>query len=186
MAVPGAQGGGPNASPAVTIGGVTEADGANVTLGAKADAKVGDATGTVNAHLRYIAAEMLALVTALTNPLPVAASSETSIIYEGTTALTPKFAPIALSATGTIVALVAAKKIRVLALYLSSSGTVNVKFQSHVTPTDLTGLAYEVANTGFTLPFCPVGWFQTIAGEALDLNLSAGVAVGGALVYVEA
>ena len=61
-----------------------------------------------------------------------------------------------------------------------------MKFQSHVTPTDISGLAYEIANTGFTLPFCPVGWFQTIAGEALDLNLSAAKAVGGALVYVEA
>jgi hypothetical protein len=35
-----------------TGGASTVADGADVTLGAKADAAVGDASGTVNAHLR--------------------------------------------------------------------------------------------------------------------------------------
>jgi hypothetical protein len=94
------------------------------------------------------------------------------------------FAVIAVSATGTIVALVAAKKIRVVALQLTASAGVNVKWQSHVTPTDITGLAYFAANGGYVLPYNPAGWFQTIAGEALDINLSAAVAVGGSLTYV--
>lgn len=114
----------------------------------------------------------------------VSASDETSILYSGTTALTPAFATISVSATGTLVALVSSKKIRVLSLSLMSSGTVNVKFQSHVSPTDITGLYYLVANTGFVLPYNPLGWFQTVSGEALDINLSAGIAVGGCLVYV--
>jgi hypothetical protein len=33
--------------------------------------------------------------------------------------------------------------------------------------------------------FGPVGNFQTVSGEALDINLSANVAVGGELTYVE-
>lgn len=115
------------------------------------------------------------------------AYDSTDAIYSAGTALVPKFAALTAAASGatTLIAAVTSKKIRVIALYLTSNGAVNVKFQSHVTPTDLTGLGYEVANTGFVLPYNPVGWFQSIAGEALDINLSASVAVGGSLVYVE-
>src|SRR5215475_12935955 len=70
----------------------------------------------------------------------VAASVETSTVYNGTTALTPKFAKISISATGTIVAAVASKKIRVLKWDLVANGAVNIKWQSHATPSDLTGL----------------------------------------------
>jgi hypothetical protein len=42
-----------------------------------------------------------------------------------------------------------------------------------------------VVNSGFTLPFNPVGWFETAAGELLNLELSAGVSVDGCLTYVE-
>ena len=112
------------------------------------------------------------------------ASAETSAVYNGNTALTPKFAKIALSATGTVVAAVGGKKIRVLAYVLTASGSLNAKFQSHITPTDLTGLLYMAATIVVEAPFNPVGWFETVSGEALDLNLSAGN-VGGHLVYVE-
>jgi hypothetical protein len=113
-----------------------------------------------------------------------AASAETGTVFSGTTALTPLFALVAVSASGTVIPLVAAKKIRVLAMQLVAAAAVNVKWQSHVLPTDLTGLAYFAANGGYVLPFNPVGWFQTIAGEALDINLSASVAVGGSITYV--
>lgn len=117
----------------------------------------------------------------------VSASAETATVYSGTTALTPKFVTVVASASGVtnVLALVAAKKLRVLALQLTANAAVNVKWQSHVTPTDITGLAYLAANGGYVLPFNPVGWFQTIAGEALDINLSGAVAVGGSLTYVE-
>lgn len=98
---------------------------------------------------------------------------------------TVKFAKVQLSATGTIVAAVVGKKIRVLSAWLSCAGTVNAKWQSHVTPTDLTGLLYGVANSGIVLPYNPKGWFETVAGEALDLALSASVAIGGCIAYVE-
>jgi hypothetical protein len=119
--------------------------------------------------------------------LPAAASPETSTVYAGSTALTPSFAPIVASASGatTLVAAVSGKRIRVLALTLTGNGAVNIKLQSHVTPTDLSGLFYMAAQgDGLVLPFSPVGWCQTVAGEALDINLSAAVAVGGMLVYV--
>lgn len=120
------------------------------------------------------------------NPLRVSASEETSTVYNGLTALTPLFATIVASSSGVtnIIALVSAKRIRVLALQLVANAAVNVKWQSHVTPTDLTGLAYLAANGGYVLPFNPLGWFQTVAGEALDINLSTAVAVGGSLTYV--
>lgn len=133
------------------------------------------------------------------NPLPVVPSARsatadtitaklaTDKIQDGLTALTPKFAKIAASGSGnnTIVAAVTSKKIRVLAYNFMSEGTVNAKFQSAAGGTDLTGLSYLIANTGKVAPFNPVGWFETVAGELLNLNLSAAVAVGGELVYVE-
>ena len=94
------------------------------------------------------------------------------------------FAPVAVSASGTIVAAIASKIIRVVALQLIANGTVNVKWQSSTGSVDLTGLAYLVANAGYVLPFNPAGWFQTAAGDDLDISLSAGVAVGGSLTYV--
>lgn len=117
----------------------------------------------------------------------VSASSETGTVYNGTTALTPKFAKIAASASGdnTLVAAVTSKKIRVLAYNFISNGTVNAKFQSGAAGTDLTGLKYCVANMGLVAPYNPLGWFESAAGVLLNLNLSAAIAVGGELVYVE-
>lgn len=115
-----------------------------------------------------------------------AALSTTELMSAGA-ALTPKFAKIVASSSGatSIVALVSSKKLRVLSWQLVCNGAVNVKWQSHVTPTDLTGLHYFAANGGITVPFNPYGHFETVAGEALDINLSGAVAVGGSLVYVE-
>lgn len=95
------------------------------------------------------------------------------------------FAPLVASASGatTIVAAVASKIIVVRAIYITVNAAVNFKFQSHVTPTDLTGLTYAAANGGLVLPYNAAGWFKTISGQALDINLSAAVAVGGTIVY---
>jgi hypothetical protein len=122
-----------------------------------------------------------------TNPFPVKASPETGTVYNGNTALTPKFAAIAASTSGnnTLVAAVTSKKIRVLALWANANGTVNGKFQTGAGGTDLTGLLYCTAQSGIVLPFNPAGWFETAAGALLNLNLSAAIAVGGSLLYVE-
>lgn len=101
---------------------------------------------------------------------------------------------IAASSSGdnTIVAAVTGSIIRVLAFVLSGSGAVNAKFQSAASGTDLTGLFYLAANTVVTSPSVPArigglsglpGQFETNAGELLNLNLSAGTAVGGYVVY---
>ena len=96
-----------------------------------------------------------------------------------------KYAAIAASASGnnTLVAAVAGKRIRVLALSLSFAGIVNAKFQTAAGGTDLTGLYYGVANTQVVLPFNEAGHFQTVGGELLNMNLSAAIAVGGHIVY---
>lgn len=122
-----------------------------------------------------------------TGAAKVNATNETSQVSNGGVQLTPKFAKIVASSSGatTIVALVATKKIRVLAYKVIANAAVNVKWQSHVTPTDLTGLSYFAANCGEVLPYNPLGWFETISGEALDINLSGAVAVGGHLTYIE-
>lgn len=99
-----------------------------------------------------------------------------------------KYVSIAASSSGdnVILAAVASKKIRVLALSLMANGAVNAVFQDNATTTNRGGMAYmPAAGYGKVLPFNPNGWFETGAGVGLDLNLSAAVAVGGELVYEE-
>ena len=91
----------------------------------------------------------------------------------------------ATSGNNTIVALVASRKIRVLALYMVATGTVNARFESNAAGTALTGVVPLIANSGFVLPFNPAGWFETVAGELLNLELSAAISVDGSLTYIE-
>ena len=115
----------------------------------------------------------------------VKSAAKTGVIYDGDTAVTPKFAAIAASSSGdnSVVSAVTGKKIRVLAYALVASGAVNAKWRSATT--DKTGLLYLVANTGVATANSPVGLFETAVNEALNLNLSGAVAVGGHLVYIE-
>lgn len=137
------------------------------------------------------AAKANATAVSLATDQPViAVASDTSKIGNGdaNTLLTPKFAKITASSSGatTIVAAVTSKKIRVLAWDTTVNAAVNFKWQSHVTPTDLTGLYYTGGQGGgVARSFNPIGYFETVAGEALDINLSSAVAVGGCLTYVE-
>jgi hypothetical protein len=80
---------------------------------------------------------------------------------------------------------VTSKKIRVLAAFMVSAGTVNARFESGAGGTALTGQMNLVANSGFVLPFNPVGWFETAVTTLLNLELSGAVSVDGSLVYVE-
>lgn len=128
-------------------------------------------------------------VTVATDQPTVSVAQDTARIANGVTGtnLTPKFQKITASSSGAteIVALVAAKKIRVLAWDLKVNAAVNFKWQSH-TAGDITGLYYNsTQGDGVARAFNPVGYFETTAGEALDLNLSGAVAVGGVLTYVE-
>jgi len=76
-------------------------------------------------------------------------------------------------------------KIRVLAAFLVSAGTVNARFESGASGTALTGQMNLVVNSGFTLPFNPAGWFETAANTLLNLELSAAVSVDGCITYIE-
>jgi hypothetical protein len=126
------------------------------------------------------------LATALANTTDSITSYQaTDAVMNGTTSLTPKFAVIQTTDTGTnlLVDAVASKKIRVLSYVLVSAGTVTVYFSSEATAK--TGVMPLVANSGVSSGYCPLGQFETAAAEHLNLIKSADVDVSGHLCYVE-
>lgn len=117
----------------------------------------------------------------------ISAALDSSVIMDGTTAMTPTFDSIDVASSGNntlLAAQGAGNKIRVLSLFLVSAGTVNVRFESGANGTALTGQMNLVANTGFVLPFNPAGWFETADNTLLNLELSAAISVDGAYTYV--
>lgn len=105
------------------------------------------------------------------------------------TALLPKFASVSVAGSGnnTLVAAVTGKKIRVLSMHLTMSGTtVTWAFQTGAGGTALTGTMGPIAQ-GQTVvwPFSPLGHMETAAGALLNLSLSGAQAVTGSLVYIE-
>lgn len=117
----------------------------------------------------------------------ISASPETSTVYNGTTALTPKFAVVdnATSGDNTLVAAVTGKKIRVHQLALIGSAAVTVRFESGASGTALTGQMQFAANGGFVLPFSPMGWFETASDTLLNMELNGATSVDGVLGYTE-
>ena len=98
----------------------------------------------------------------------------------------------ALSGDNTLVAAIAAaagraaRKIRVLALHVTMTGTlVTIRFESGAGGTALTGQMQPLAGNSITLPFSPVGWFETAAGELLNMELGGAQSVDGVVVYAE-
>lgn len=98
-----------------------------------------------------------------------------------------KYAKIDAASAGdnTLVAAVASKQIRVLSLFYMASGVTTVRFESGASGTALTGQLEHIAQTGMVLPFNEDGWFETAAGQLLNMELSGAVSVDGALSYVE-
>ena len=123
-----------------------------------------------------------------TDQATLAVALDTSQIANGKSGvmLTPTKAKISVSTatTTTLVALQAGKKIRVLSLYLMCAAADTVTLQSHTTTSNSDGGLPYTANAGIVLPFNPVGWFDTTAGEALDMVTSAAGQVSGQLTYV--
>ena len=70
-------------------------------------------------------------------------------------------------------------------MFVVSAGTVTARFESGAAGTAKTGQMNLVVNSGFVLPFNPVGWFETASATLLNLELSAAISVDGSLVYVE-
>ncbi len=117
----------------------------------------------------------------------ISASDETGTIYSGTTAVTPKFATFSTSSSGatTVIALVNGKRLRVLRWSCTANGATNIQWQSHVTPTNISGLKYMTQFKDSGGAYCPVGHFQTVSGEALDINNSNAIAISGEVTYIE-
>ena len=118
------------------------------------------------------------------------AAAVTSTVYDGRIPLLPKWTPIdaAISGDNTVVPAVSAKKIRVLAVSVTMTGTaVTIWFKSGTGSTEqpLTGAMGPSAGQTLTLPFNPVGWFESSTGELLNMELSGAQSVDGVLVYVE-
>ena len=81
-----------------------------------------------------------------------------------------------------IVAAVSGKRIKVYVIVFIATGTVNAKWRSAAN--DLTGDKNFQAREGYALAVNPPAiLLQTAAGEALNLNLSAAVAVDGWIAY---
>lgn len=126
-------------------------------------------------------------------PLPVDAALRTDVIQSSGSQLTPKFATIAITATGTLVAAVTAKKIRVLSLMMTIetlTGDETYTFKSGAAGTALTGALGDAAAAGTTFAveygFSPVGHFETVAGALLELSLAGTTPnAQGSLCYVE-
>lgn len=170
----------------------TVADGANVVEGAVADAVVAaGATGTISAKLRRISTDIGSLVTgtvlAAGSALigAVGAILRTDAMLNGTTSLTPKFAFATLSATGSVVAAVTSKKIRVLRYSMMADAACTVYFRTIATATQISGTKYIAATGGAGGTFSPVGQFETISGEALGLFITGAANVSVDVVYVE-
>lgn len=105
--------------------------------------------------------------------------------YDGSTSLTTKFAVVNATASGDneIVALVASKKIRVLAAVLIATANVDAIWQSS-TAGNISGTIPLGKRGGYAIS-SDYGLFETTAGEALQLNLSSATSVQGFVSYVE-
>ncbi|OYT74186.1 MAG: hypothetical protein CFK49_09705 [Armatimonadetes bacterium JP3_11] len=96
-----------------------------------------------------------------------------------------KYAVISANTSGNtqVVAGVSGKRIVVVAFAVVAAGTVNIQFRSGTTNA-ITGTMRLVEAGGIAHEFSG-GLFRTGVGEALNINLSANVQVGGHLTYLE-
>ena len=120
----------------------------------------------------------------------VEAAHESGVIDVDGVSATPKFANIAVAGSGdnVIVSAVSGKKLRVVSGFMIAAGDVDAYFVDGA-DTALVGDGTNgmdlAANSGFTMPFNPVGWFETGSGQSLDLNLSGAVRVAGCITYIQ-
>jgi len=122
-----------------------------------------------------------------TTPLPVNAYLSTAKIQNGSTQLTPVMASIVATTVGdNMIVAAGTGKIRVLALHIVLAVTGTARFEDGAGGTALTGAMDVAANGSVTLPFNPVGWFETTAATLLNLELTgASNEAMGCLTYVD-
>lgn len=88
------------------------------------------------------------------------------------------------SGDNTIVAAISGQKIRVLSYTLLCNAATLVRFESGAGGTALTGQMSFDATGGVSVPFSPVGHFETASGSLLNLELSAANQVSGHITYM--
>jgi hypothetical protein len=116
---------------------------------------------------------------------------EGASLRDAGTALTVKRAKIGVHGSGinALVTAVAAKRIRVLAMFVIAGAASSIYFSNNTTGAvfgDATDTIDLLANEAFVLPFNPAGWFQTgTANEDLRLVTNGANRMSGGLVYVE-
>lgn len=152
---------------------------------------------TNGGNLKVSVEESVALSSGTDTVGGVISQLSTSTMYDGTAAVTIKRATgIAVSGTTAMVSAVAAKKIRILALFLkATSSTVtnvyvaNADFDiigNAANPMPLAVDADGDNDSGFVLPFNQGGWAETdTVNEDLSLILSAAEDVIFLLTYIE-
>ena len=104
----------------------------------------------------------------------------------GSDRVLPVRLPVNVSGAGdnSLIAALPGKKALLVAGLFMASATVTVRFEDGAAGPDLSGDISLIANVGFVIPYLPIGWALTSVNTALNLNLSAGVQIGGFLVYV--
>lgn len=97
---------------------------------------------------------------------------------------TPQYKAVSCNANGDneLIAAVAGTVIRVIGFTIISTSAVNGTFYSGAAGTALTGAMPLANGLGGTERFS--GHFETVAGQALVLNLSSGIATTGYLTYI--
>lgn len=94
-------------------------------------------------------------------------------------------ASVAASSSGdnSIVGATASQTTRVFAAMLTNNGSAEVSIKWRSATTDLSGLIRLFPGGSLFLPYCGEPYFVTATNEALNLNLSAAVAIGGWMDY---
>ena len=114
--------------------------------------------------------------------MSVAQSSDT--LNSSGVPVTPQFATISLTATGTVVAAVAGKRVRVLAYLVVCTAPNAITWQTSTGNVPLSGSMSFGTSGGVSAPFSQVGHFQTVSGDSLSLLLGSATQVSGHLTYV--
>lgn len=119
----------------------------------------------------------------------ISSADATDAIMSNLTALTPKFFTKSVTASSTdasLIAAVASKKLRIVSLAVQAGGTAtDLTFESDGVSDTKLHKVQAGANGGQILPYNPVGWFETLSGEALLGTTGAGSTVEITGTYIE-
>lgn len=137
----------------------------------------------INAHVHALDAELV-LVHAHIGTIDTAIGEINAHIHvlQGTDC---KRAYVNAQADGDILALVAGKKIRVHALYIISIDTSSGYLRTNNVGGAILFKWSFAATGGAVLPFNPIGWFETAAGEALYGDFVVGAETAFVITYSE-